>query len=497
MRTLFFSNPSEKEYEEFLKKGSRRRGTTDYSKNAISSASPSASVIDSGSSTCSAQEQSKNEIKVRRATVKPYPEEASIYVIDNFLTEAELVYFDRKIATIPFERSFVDNAECYDDDEDDYDDTSDDDTCAGDDAPDDNDKEKRVNCDGDGDGDGNEGKEERNGTVNNVKKQKVSGVFNISNASVASAIDCSNGKEDDINNKVATTTNKNDNDDGNGDGNVGKEKNDAFNIVKEQKVSGDVNNTSLSTISTSPCNNGKAEDVNNEVGTTTHKNGNGNEGKEKNDIVNIVKEQKFSEVYNDKTSSSAFSTSSCNNGKTEDVNNKVGTTTHKNDSNDDDRNGDGNESKGKNDSVNIVKEQKVSEVYNNTNASAISTSTCNNREEYDINNEVGMRTTNKNNNSDKSKDIKGFKREKKDKRQPATLVDDSHRTSTFYSFKKLHDSKISALERRIATMLVSCFVTCLFCFVLFSTLSFLGLFIFISNSFLKNQYLSVHVFICL
>ncbi|OEU13405.1 hypothetical protein FRACYDRAFT_189308 [Fragilariopsis cylindrus CCMP1102] len=114
MRTLFFSNPSEKEYEEFLKKGSRRRGTTDYSKSAISSASPSASVIDSGSSTCSAQEQSKNEIKVRRATVKPYPEEASIYVIDNFLTEAELVYFDRKIATIPFERSFVDNAECYD-----------------------------------------------------------------------------------------------------------------------------------------------------------------------------------------------------------------------------------------------------------------------------------------------------------------------------------------------------------------------------------------------
>jgi hypothetical protein len=278
MRTLFFSNPSEKEYEGFFKKGSRRRRTTDSNENSISSASASASVVDSGSSTCSAQGQNTNEIKVRRATAKPYPEEASIYVIDNFLTEAELEYFDKKIATIPFERSFVDNSECYDDDEDDHDDTCDDDACTGDDEPADNDKEKRVNCDGDGVG--NEGKEEKNDTVN---------------------------------------------------------------IVKEQKVSGVVNNTSSSAISTSPCNNGEAEDVNNEVGTTTHKN----------------------------------------------------------------------------------------------------------------------------DNNDKNKNNKGKKRKKIEKRQPATLVDDSHRTSTFYSFKKLHDSKISALERRIATMLVSCFVTCLFCFVFY------------------------------
>jgi hypothetical protein len=344
MRTLFFSNPSEQEYEGFFKKGSRRRRTTtDSNKNSISSASTSSStsVIGSVISGSCAQGHNTNEIQVRRATTKPYPEEASIYVIDNFLTEAELEYFDKKIATIPFERSFVDNTECYDDEDDDYDDTCDDDTCTGDDESADNDKEIQVNCDGDVGRNGNEG----------------------------------------------------------------KEKIDTCNTVKEQKVSGVDDNTSSSAISTSPCNNGKAEYANNEVGTTTNKNGNNDSGRN---------------CY-----------------------------------------GNGNEGKEKNDTVNIVKEQKVSGVYNNTNsASAISTGTCNNGKEDDVNNEVGTRTTNKNyknDNNDKHKNNKRKKRKKNGKPQPATLVDDSHRTSTFYSFKKLHDSKISSLERRICDMLVSYF----------------------------------------
>jgi hypothetical protein len=39
------------------------------------------------------------------------------------------------------------------------------------------------------------------------------------------------------------------------------------------------------------------------------------------------------------------------------------------------------------------------------------------------------------------------------KRQRRTIMDTTHRTSTFFGFRKLHDTKISALERRIAEFL--------------------------------------------
>jgi hypothetical protein len=39
------------------------------------------------------------------------------------------------------------------------------------------------------------------------------------------------------------------------------------------------------------------------------------------------------------------------------------------------------------------------------------------------------------------------------KKRSRTMVDDKHRTSTFYSFRKLHDTRIAALEQRIATLL--------------------------------------------
>jgi prolyl 4-hydroxylase len=41
----------------------------------------------------------------------------------------------------------------------------------------------------------------------------------------------------------------------------------------------------------------------------------------------------------------------------------------------------------------------------------------------------------------------------KKKRKRRTILDSTHRTSTFYGFKKLHDSKISALEQRTADLL--------------------------------------------
>jgi prolyl 4-hydroxylase len=53
-----------------------------------------------------------------------------------------------------------------------------------------------------------------------------------------------------------------------------------------------------------------------------------------------------------------------------------------------------------------------------------------------------------------------FEKNKKDndnkdgkKRQRRTIMDTTHRTSTFFGFRKLHDSRISALERRIAELL--------------------------------------------
>jgi prolyl 4-hydroxylase len=41
----------------------------------------------------------------------------------------------------------------------------------------------------------------------------------------------------------------------------------------------------------------------------------------------------------------------------------------------------------------------------------------------------------------------------KSKRQRRTILDTTHRTSTFFGFKKLHDTKVSALEQRIADLL--------------------------------------------
>jgi hypothetical protein len=85
LQSLFFSSPTQEEYESIiLAVGSRR--------------------------------QSNNDImSVYRATQSS---ETPIYVIDNFLTESDLDYFDEKIKSLTFEQSFVDNMN-YDNDDDD------------------------------------------------------------------------------------------------------------------------------------------------------------------------------------------------------------------------------------------------------------------------------------------------------------------------------------------------------------------------------------------
>jgi hypothetical protein len=65
---------------------------------------------------------------------------------------------------------------------------------------------------------------------------------------------------------------------------------------------------------------------------------------------------------------------------------------------------------------------------------------------------------NDNNQQEKEKigdDFSAISQQKQEtrKKRSRTLVDDTHRTSTFYSFGKLHDARIAALERRIATLL--------------------------------------------
>ncbi|KAL3912119.1 MAG: hypothetical protein SGARI_001318 [Bacillariaceae sp.] len=45
------------------------------------------------------------------------------------------------------------------------------------------------------------------------------------------------------------------------------------------------------------------------------------------------------------------------------------------------------------------------------------------------------------------------KRKRKRKRATATILDDTHRTSTFYPFRKLQDTRVAALEHRIASLL--------------------------------------------
>ena len=84
-------------------------------------------------------------------------------VIDNFLTEAELEYFNKKISSIQFERSFVDNMAYYDDDDEANDDFSADVTAAN------NDEEKEETaCE----------EKEQTGTVNTMKREESSGVNN-------------------------------------------------------------------------------------------------------------------------------------------------------------------------------------------------------------------------------------------------------------------------------------------------------------------------------
>jgi hypothetical protein len=60
------------------------------------------------------QQQQQHIVKVKRESRR---RDAPIYVIDNFLTESELQYFDKIIESVRFERSFVDNMN-YDDDDD-------------------------------------------------------------------------------------------------------------------------------------------------------------------------------------------------------------------------------------------------------------------------------------------------------------------------------------------------------------------------------------------
>ena len=56
-----------------------------------------------------------------------------------------------------------------------------------------------------------------------------------------------------------------------------------------------------------------------------------------------------------------------------------------------------------------------------------------------------------------TKTLGGSNNGPKQKRQRLTVLDTEHRTSTFYGFKKLHDTRIAALEQRIADLL-GCFV---------------------------------------
>ena len=118
IRTLFFSDSSKEEYQPLFLSGSRRRkrshkrnpspsGVKDTSGIVIIVAAATTSVGDIGSTA-----QCQDEIRVERATK---PEEPAIYIIDNFLTQSELEYFDQKIHSIAFQRSFVDNMGSDDD----------------------------------------------------------------------------------------------------------------------------------------------------------------------------------------------------------------------------------------------------------------------------------------------------------------------------------------------------------------------------------------------
>ena len=107
MHTLFFSNSNEEEYQTLFLIGSRRRKKSNKT-NANSNIVKDTSAISTTAEDICNNPQCQNEIQIERATK---PEEPAIYVIDNFLTNSELEYFDQKIASISFERSFVDNME--------------------------------------------------------------------------------------------------------------------------------------------------------------------------------------------------------------------------------------------------------------------------------------------------------------------------------------------------------------------------------------------------
>jgi hypothetical protein len=128
MRTLFFSNPSQEECQTLFLNGSRRRkknkkkntSCIDFNGRISTAESPSSKGKNAGvtttvsatavsatavSATISSSPKHQKALRVERAT---NPEEPAIYIIDNFLSNSELEYFDQKIASISFERSFVD-----------------------------------------------------------------------------------------------------------------------------------------------------------------------------------------------------------------------------------------------------------------------------------------------------------------------------------------------------------------------------------------------------
>jgi hypothetical protein len=138
MRTLFFSNPSQEECQTLFLNGSRRRKkknkknsscedsnhcvtTTESSpskeNNAGNTTAVSATVV--SATVVSATMHSSTKQKALRVERCTNPEEPAIYIIDNFLTNSELEYFDQKIASISFEKSFVDKLGSEDEEEDD------------------------------------------------------------------------------------------------------------------------------------------------------------------------------------------------------------------------------------------------------------------------------------------------------------------------------------------------------------------------------------------
>ncbi len=106
MRTLFFSDSCEEDYQSVFMNGTRRRKST----SIVGDAAAAEAAKDPSTST-----SNPKSVQIERATT---PEQPAIYIIDNFLTDSELDYFDQKISSISFERSFVDNTG-YDDDEND------------------------------------------------------------------------------------------------------------------------------------------------------------------------------------------------------------------------------------------------------------------------------------------------------------------------------------------------------------------------------------------